>query len=105
MYIKLQLPTSENKTQPKKFLNLRKYVVQHRKMVIMPQILHYSWLTSRNATPSIGSLYKLVSQARPLFFFFTLGRGMSTQCKKEKKRSGQQDYVQTTHTLCAIFIL
>ena len=62
MCIKLQLPTSENKTRHRKFQSTRKYPVQHWKMVSMPhqnQILHSSWLTSQNAAPSIGSLYKL----------------------------------------------
>ena len=70
MYIKLHLPTLENKTRPRKFQNAHKYVVQHRKVVNMPhqnQILHFSWLTSRNATPSIGSLYKLPTLFAPLF--------------------------------------
>ena len=71
MYIKLQLPTSENKTRPRKFQSARKYMVQHRKMVNIPhqnQILHSSWLTSRNATPSIGSLYKLPTLFAPFLF-------------------------------------
>ena len=52
------------------FENARKYVVQHRKMVDMShqnQILHSSWLTSQNTTPSIGSLYKLPTLFAPFF--------------------------------------
>ena len=40
-------------------------------MVNMPyqnQILRSSWLTSRNATPSIGSLYKLPTLFAPFLF-------------------------------------
>ena len=66
------------------FQNARKCVVQHRKMVNMSidsiytetiydmshqnRILHSSWLTSRNATPSIGSLYKLPTLSAPFLF-------------------------------------
>ena len=60
-----------NKTRPRMFQNARKYVVQHRKMVNMlhqNRILHSSWLTSQNASPSIGSLYKLPTLFAPFLF-------------------------------------
>ena len=49
----------------------RKYVIQHRKVDNMSHqngILHSSWLTSRNATPSIGYVYKVPTLFVPFLF-------------------------------------
>ena len=71
MQLELRLQTSENKIRPRMFQKACKYVIQHRKMVNMSyqnQILHSSWLTSQNAPPSIGSVYKLPPLFAPFLF-------------------------------------
>ena len=53
------------------FQKVRKYVIQHRKVDNMSHqngILHSSWLTSRNAAPSIGSVYKVPTPFPPFLF-------------------------------------
>ena len=53
------------------FQKARKYVIQHRKVDNMPhqnEIQHSSWLTSRNVTPSIGSVYKVPTLFAPFLF-------------------------------------
>ena len=71
MWFELCLPTSGNKTRPMMFQKAQKYVIQPRKVDYMPHqngILHSSWLTSRNAAPSIGSVYKVPTLFVPFLF-------------------------------------
>ena len=44
------------------------------------RILHSSWLTSQNATPSIGSLYKLPKLFAPFLFCDVIADKVYSHC-------------------------